>query len=91
MEVNISKLVELQVIDSKIIQLDKDMTEGYAELDGRKADIKERKAAIEQLTLKLESSKAQQRELEMGLEVAQRVEQRMSELETKLGGRERLN
>ena len=68
MEVNISHLVELQVIDLDIRKLDEKMTEGYAELEKRKSVIDERRVAIDQITRKIEAAEAQQRELETSLE-----------------------
>jgi len=68
LEVNISNLVELQVIDLDARKLDEEMNEGYAELEKRKAVIDERRAAIEQIAGKIEAAEAQRRELEISLE-----------------------
>ncbi|MCK5437787.1 MAG: hypothetical protein KAI90_07215, partial [Desulfobulbaceae bacterium] len=68
MEGNISKLVELQVIDLDVHKLDQEMAGGYSELEKRKSVIDEQRAAIELITGKIEAAEIQQSKLQTDLE-----------------------
>ncbi|MEA2084618.1 MAG: C4-type zinc ribbon domain-containing protein [Thermodesulfobacteriota bacterium] len=81
MEGNISKLVELQVIDLDIRKFDQEMAEGYSELEKRKSVIYEQKAAIEQIARKIEAAEIQQNKLQTDLEdETARVKDRQSKV-----------
>ncbi|MEA1934050.1 MAG: C4-type zinc ribbon domain-containing protein [Thermodesulfobacteriota bacterium] len=68
MEGNISKIVELQVIDLDVRKLDQEMAEGYSELEKRKSVIDEQRAAIELIADKIEAAEIQQSKLQTDLE-----------------------
>lgn len=68
MEGNISKLVELQVIDLDVRKLDQEMAGGYSELEKRKSVIDEQRAAIELIAGKIEAAEIQQSKLQTDLE-----------------------
>jgi len=65
---DIKCLMELQAIDLQVIQLDKKMAAGYAEVEKRKAKLEERQAGIEKLQTKLENGDMRRRELEAEVE-----------------------
>jgi len=68
LEGNISKIVELQVIDLDVRKLDQEMAEGYSELEKRKSVIDEQRAAIELIAGKIEAAEIQQSKLQTDLE-----------------------
>jgi len=78
---DISHLRELQAIDLKISQLDKELAEGKGNIAKRQASIEARQATIDQLNEKIESNEQRRRELEA--ELADETA-RMKDRQTKL-------
>lgn len=81
MKANISHLRELQAIDLKISNLDKEIAAGAAEIDNRKASLDGHKENLVRLTEKIAANEQRRRELDAELEDEQgRIKERQAKL-----------